>query len=79
MKIKEVFSKLKEKIVAFFSTPTGVEVEEIVLYGVVINFLLTGVYGLALSLWTMLGWGLVYYFLVYEIPLILGKYKAALE
>ena len=62
------FKKYKDKIIGFLSNIT-----EIVFYGFLINYMLSGIFGLPFNLYTFPAYGIAYYFIMEELQLLIAK------
>ena len=71
-------SGVLKKLSAFLESPLGAEIIVLVVYGLLINFLLNSLLSYSFTAFTALAWGLVYYFLAYDLPQIVDKYRKAL-
>ena len=78
-KAKNGLKKGVSSITDFFGTALGVELAVVVCYGFIINLLLNALLDYSFSLLTWVAWGLVYYFVAYDFPQIVDKYRKALS
>lgn len=78
-KVKSGSRKVISSVIAFFGTALGAEFAVIVTYGFIINLVLNALLNYSFNAWTGIAWGLVYYFVAYDLPQVVDKYRKALS
>lgn len=78
-KAKSRFTNAVSSISAFFGTALGVEFLVVICYGFMLNLIFNSLLNYSFNLLTWLSWGLIYYFVAYDFPQIVDKYRKALS